>query len=120
MTLLKAIKTMMKMIIKWKFIRGNGTLRLRRGSVGTQPEELTMKRPRALDMALDLARLPAFAPASTRTVPELEIDLTGEPEMVAVPHAAVRSAAATRSARSLFIAIRITQGVTVADGLDAA
>ena len=62
----------------------------------------------------------AFAPASTRTVPELEIDLTWEPEMVAVPQAAISSAAATRSARSLFIATGITRRATLTDALDAA
>jgi hypothetical protein len=46
--------------------------------------------------------------------------LTWEPEMVAVPQAAVRSAAATRSTRSLFIAMGITQRASSADGLDAA
>src|ERR1700737_3695595 len=71
--------------------------------------------------SMPLATLvPAFAPASTRTLPELEIDLTCEPEIVAVPQAAVRSAAATRSTRSLFIATGITQRATLTDGLDAA
>jgi hypothetical protein len=63
---------------------------------------------------------PAFAPASTRRSPGFETDLTEEPEMVVVPQAAMSSAAATRSTRSLFIAIRITHGATLADGLDAA
>jgi hypothetical protein len=42
----------------------------------------------------------AFAPASTRTVPEFDTDLTGELETVAAPQAAVSSAAATRRTRS--------------------
>ena len=68
----------------------------------------------------EATEVPAFAPALTPTVPELEIDLTCVPEIVAVPQAAVRSAAATRSTRNLFIATGITQRATLTDGLHAA
>jgi hypothetical protein len=64
--------------------------------------------------------VPAFAPASTRTFPEFETDLTGELETVVAPQAAVSSAAATRSPGILFIAMGITHRAPRADGLDAA
>ena len=64
--------------------------------------------------------VPAFAPVSTRTLPEFETDLTAEPERVVEPQAAMSSAAATRRTRILFIAMGITHGATFADGLDAA
>jgi hypothetical protein len=64
--------------------------------------------------------MPAFAPAPTETLPEFEADLTCEPEMVALPQAAVSSATATKSPPNLFIAVGITHGCTSADGLDAA
>ena len=75
--------------------------------------------PRSFSAPLDRS-VPALAPASTRTFPELETDLTWEPEIVVAPQAALTSAAKTNRTRSLFIAIRITLRAPRTDGLDAA
>jgi hypothetical protein len=62
----------------------------------------------------------AFGPAFTWT-PASEAGCAFELECVAAPpQAAVSSADATRSARNLLIALRITHRSTAADGLDAA